>query len=551
MADLTIDAVFNAVVAAVPDRECVIDGRRRVSYAEFSDNAERLAGLFQREGLGCRTEREGLSPWQSGQDHIGLYLYNCSEYLEAEFAAIKSRCAAINLNYRYVDKELAYLAVDAELRGLIFHSEFAPRVDELRKVMPDLKLLIQVPDDSGVALLDGAIWYEEALASAPSAPFPPSTADDLHILYTGGTTGMPKGVLWRQGDIIMASLGGRNPKGLENTVDDFVSCANKSAGRTLPAGPFMHASGRWTSMSQILLGNTVVIPEGTRHLDPDDIWRTIERERCSGLNIAGDAFARPLLQQLGAADYDLSCLKMLTSGAAIMSTSVKRGFMERLPKLIINDTIGASETGPQATNISSGGEVKQGKGAFTLTSSTTILNADRSQVLPQDSGDIGWLARTGRIPLGYLNDQAKTEKTYPTIDGTRYAVPGDRACWSPGGEIELIGRDASIINSGGEKVFAEEVEMALKNHDAVFDAIVSSRPSERWGQEVVAIVRLVPAAEVGEKALIESCAAYIARYKLPKQIIFHHEVRRSPSGKPDYAWAKQEVARFDERAAAS
>jgi fatty-acyl-CoA synthase len=542
--DLTIDSIFDAVAAAVPERECVVDSNKRLKFSEFADRVSRLAGFFQREGLGCRTERSLLSPWQSGQDHIGLYMYNCAEYLEVEFASVSSRCAAINLNYRYVDKELAYLAKDAGLRGLIFHSEFAGRVDELRKTQPELKMLIQVQDNSGMDLLPGAIWYEDALEGA-CVEHLAVTPDDLHILYTGGTTGMPKGVLWRQADVIMAALGGRNPRGMENTVEDFVSCAMKSAGRTLPAGPFMHASGRWTAISQILLGNTVVIPSNTRRLDPDNIWRTVEREQCGGINIAGDAFARPLLQQLSESEYDLSSLRMLSSGAAIMSSSVKRGFMARLPGLIINDTIGASETGPQATNTSADGKVPEGKGAFKLTSSTTILTVGLDSLLGRNDQDIGWLARTGRIPIGYLNDREKTEKTYPTIEGIRYAVPGDRATWSETGEIELIGREASIINSGGEKIFAEEVEMALKNHDSVFDAIVSSRPSERWGEEVVAIVKLLPNVDVVEKDLIESCAPFIARYKLPKHIVFRDEVRRSPSGKPDYTWAKQLVAQND------
>lgn len=543
MGELTIAAVQEAVARCVPDRDCIVQAGQRLSYGAFNEHSRRLASYLLSRGIGCHRERAQLQPWESGQDHIGLYLYNCAEYLEAEFGVLKARAVAININHRYIEKELLYLVRNAALKGLVFHSTFAAQVSAIREQVPELRLLIQVPDESGAALLPGAVWYAEALAAGSiDYPEPAYALDDLHILYTGGTTGMPKGVLWRQADIIIAALGGRRPDGGENEIADFVRCAQRSASRTLPAGPFMHASGRWTAMSQILLGNTVLLPTNTRRLDADDIWSTLEREKAAGLNIAGDAFARPLLEQLGRKHYDLGALRMIFSGAAVLSASVKRGLLEKLPAIAIADTIGASETGPQAASVVRAGEIVS-KPSFTLTSSTTVLSSDLSQVLPPSNREIGWMARSGRVPLGYLGDAEKTRSTFPTLGGTRYAVPGDRACWDDQGAIELLGREAAVINSGGEKIFAEEVEVALKQHPAIYDVVVCGRPNERWGQEVVAVVRLREGVSVSADELIVECSKHVARYKLPKALLFRDEIRRSPSGKPDYEWARAEAVR--------
>ena len=545
MSELTIAEVQEAVARCVPERDCIVQAGRSLSYGAFNERSRRLASYLLSRGIGCHRERAELQAWESGQDHIGLYLYNCAEYLIAEFGVLKARAAAININHRYVEKELLYLVRNASLKGLVFHSIFAPQVSAMREQAPGLDLLIQVPDESDAALLPGAVWFENALAAGTADfPQPPYSLDDLHILYTGGTTGMPKGVLWRQADIIIAALGGRRPDGGENDVADFVRCAQRSASRTLPAGPFMHASGRWTAMSQILLGNTVLLPTNTRRLDPDDIWSTLEREQAAGLNIAGDAFARPLLEQLGKKRYDLRSLRMLTSGAAVLSASVKRGLLEALPHIRISDTIGASETGPQASFVVKAGDAIS-KPSFSLTSSTTVISADRSRVLPPGNPEIGWLARSGHVPFGYLGDAEKTGSTYPVVEGIRYAVPGDRARWDDHGAIELLGREAAVINSGGEKVFAEEVEVALKQHPAIYDVVVCGRPNPRWGEEVVALVRLREGVSVTVDELIGECSKHVARYKLPKALLFRDEIRRSPSGKPDYAWARAEAVRGD------
>lgn len=546
MSDLTIAAVQEAVASRVPDRDCIVESHRRISYARFTERTEHLANYLMQAGFGAHTPREALQGSESGQDHIGLLMYNCAEYLESEFAVLKSRAAAINVNFRYVPAELAYLFVNAGLRGLIYHSEFASNVEAVRSSVPTLQLLIQVRDHSGTPLLPGAVWFENAMTAGAATPFlkPAYSIDDLHILYTGGTTGKPKGVLWRQCDVLKVALGGVAPDGRENDLEDFVRCAEKTASRTLPAGPFMHASGRWPAMGQLLVGNTVVLPANTRRLDPDDVWSTAEREKVTGINIAGDAFAVPLLKQLKEKAYDLAALRMISSGAAVLSPSAKRELLILLPGIAVSDTIGASETGPQASAISRSGDSTL-RPHFTLTSRTTILNDDRNALVPLESRVVGWLARSGRVPLGYLGDSERTRMTFPIVDGVRYVIPGDRARWNESGKIDLLGRDAAVINSGGEKVFAEEVEVALKQHPSVYDAIVCGRPNERWGQEVVAIVRLWPDKPCTAGELMAECGKHVARYKVPKLILFRDTVQRSVSGKPDYAWARATAAALE------
>jgi fatty-acyl-CoA synthase len=540
-AELSLSQVHERVAAEVPDRECIVHGDRRLTYAEVTRRTRSLAGYLRERGLGCHRERKELEGWESGQDHVGLYMYNCSEYLESMLAAFKARAVPFNVNYRYVREELLYLFRDAGIRALVYQSGFASQVAELLPELPGLELLIQVPDDSGAALLPGAILYEDAIAAgSPELSGIEWSPDDLYMLYTGGTTGMPKGVLWRQADILNAAMGGRRPDGGENTLEDYTRRAARNARRVIPSPPFMHGSAQWSSFNQFHAGNTVIIQGQTKRLDPDDIWSTAERERATSLCIVGDAFARPLLQQLERKTYDLSEIQMIITGAAVTSASAKRGLLEKLPGIRIVDVMGASETGPQGEAIdASASEV--GQASFALQPGARVLSEDLSRIVPPDSDEIGWLAQSGRVPLGYLGDREKTQRTFPVVEGVRYSVPGDRARWSAAGAVELLGRESVTINSGGEKIFAEEVEMALKQHPAVYDAIVCGRPSERWGQEVVAVVRLVPGRAASDAELLEECARHVARFKLPKALIHRDEVRRSPSGKPDYAWAREQA----------
>src|SRR5690606_7659590 len=307
-----------------------------------------------------------------------------------------------------------------------------------------------------------------------------------YILYAGGTTGIPKGVLWQQDDIFRAAMGGPMPP---QTIEEAVARAKAGGIRSLPAPPFMHGAAHWVAFNIFSVGGTLIVQSQPRHLDPDDIWSTIEREKANLLTIVGDAFGRPLVDQLARKSYDLSSFVMLTSGGAILTAALKDEFLRHLPKIRILDALGSSESGAQASQFSEGGR-KATTGDFAFSPGNLVLKDDLSGLVAPGSDEIGWLAREGHIPLGYYRDAEKTAKTFPVVAGKRYAVPGDRARIGPDGALQLLGRDSVCINSGGEKIFAEEVEHALKHHPAVYDCVVVGTPSERWGQQVTALVQL-------------------------------------------------------------
>ncbi len=535
--------VHEAIAAAIPDVAAVVWRDRRVSYGQLAERTRRLASFLASRGLGCQRERSALAGHESGQDHLAIYAYNGNEYVEAMLGAFKARVAPLNVNYRYVEEELLYLFENSGARAVVYHAEFAPQVAAVRAKLPRLELLLQIPDDSGHALLPGAVDYEAALASAkPEMPAAKPSPDDLYILYTGGTTGMPKGVLWRSADIYMAAMGGRKPDGAELASQDEVVAYAKNGPRmrALIGPPMMHGAAQWNTFIQLGLGNTCVFADNAKKLDPADFLRTLEREKCQLASIVGDAFARPILDEIARGSYDLSGWLILGSGGAPLSTVAKREFLERVPQLTLIDAIGSSETGAQASNPSNR-QTGVSTGQFRPMVGAGVVSEDLGHVLEPGSEELGWFAQRGRVPLGYLGDAAKTWKTFPVIAGVRWSVPGDRAHYRADGSIEVLGRDSVTINSGGEKIFAEEVEQALKQHPAVFDVVVAGRPSERWGQEVVAIVQLRPDSRASADDLGAEAAKHIARYKLPKRYLFRDAIQRSPSGKADYRWAKAQA----------
>ncbi len=536
----TLPSIHDALVERFPEREAIVTPSRRLTWASFVDRTRRLARVLHEAGLGCHQERAALAPWESGQDHLGIYLYNCPEYLEAMAAAFRARVAPFNVNYRYVEDELLYLLRDAKTRALVYHASFAPRLARLLPQLEGVRLLLQVADESGEALLPGAQDYEQALAKVAPDPLPLTPSpDDIYIVYTGGTTGRPKGVLWRQEDIFFAALGGRMPGGeAVSSIEELLERAQYGEFlRILPAPPFMHGAGHWTAFIMLHQGGTVVLPAQVRHLDPDDIWRTIERERVTSLSIVGDAFARPLLDQLEKGTYDVSSLRVLGSGGALLSPAIKRAFLERFPGIMVVDGFGSSETGAQgAAPAASPDDVTP---TFRMGPDTVILDESCTRLLDPSEDAVGWLARRGFVPLGYLGDREKTERTFPVVNGVRYAVPGDRARYGPGGSVVVLGRDSVCINTGGEKVFAEEVEEVLKRHPAVYDVLVTGTPSERWGQQVTAVVALRPGHSATAEDLRAFASQHLARYKLPRAVVFVERVERSPTGKPDYRWARE------------
>jgi len=543
--DFNLAEIHEAIAAAVPERECIVHGTRRLTWAEVNDRSRRLGNLLRTRGLGTIRERAGLAGWESGQDHLALYLYNGCEYLEGMLGSFKARVAPFNVNYRYVEEELLYLMRDARPRAILYHAAFAPLLAKILPQIEGLDVLLQVADESGNALLPGALDYEQALAAAaPERPPGPWSPDDLYVIYTGGTTGMPKGVLWRQADIFVTALGGRRGDGPEfASLDAIVEHARRGKARSLPAPPFMHGAASWNAFTTFHTGGTVIVLDQVQRLDPDDVWRTIERERVTSMLIVGDAFARPLVDQLRQGGYDASSLRLIVSGGAPLNTTLKRALHELLPTVTLLDAVGSSETGRQGQSLSANAS-EVAAGSFQPVPDNCVLSEDHARILAVGDVEIGWLAKSGRVPLGYLGDAAKTQRTFPELGGVRYSLPGDRARVGATDAIELLGRDSVTINSGGEKIFAEEVEHALKCHPAVYDTVVVGRPSERWGQEVVALVQLrgdSAGDDVTRAALLEECARHVARYKLPKAVIFLGQIVRSPSGKADYRWAQAEA----------
>jgi len=524
--------LHEAIAERVPERECLVFRDRRLSWSDVTERTRRLAAVLRDAGLGCHRERAELAGWESGQDHVALYLYNGNEYLEGMLGAFKARCVPVNVNYRYVEEELVYLLRNAKVRAIVFHARFAPVLARIRAQLPDVRLWLRVEDGSGESLPD-TVDYEAALAGAKPTPPAGLSPDDLYVLYTGGTTGMPKGVLWRQEDVFRSAMYTRRVE----TPEEVVAGAERADLRALPAPPFMHGAAHWAAFNMWSLGGTIVVQSHPDRLDPVDLWETVERERVTALTIVGDAFGRPLVDELRSGRHDASSLRLLTSGGAILTASTKRELHALLPGVRVLDALGSSESGSQASYASDAEDAAQ-TGRFALAPDNLVLREDLSGPVAAGSGEVGWLARSGRVPLGYLDDPEKTAATFPVIDGVRYAVPGDRAKLEADGTLRLLGRDSVTINTGGEKVFAEEVEHALKHHPAVFDAVVVGTPHERWGQQVTALVRLRDGESPSEEALLSVARAHVAPYKLPKRFVFVREIQRSPSGKADYRWAK-------------
>src|SRR5215510_3771094 len=509
---MNLALIHQGLAAAYPDRECIVTPARRFTYAETADRSRRLARVLHAHGLGCRRERATLAGHESGQDHLGLYLLNGPEYLEGMFGSYLARVAPFNVNYRYVEDELAYLFADAEARAVIYHARYAPILARIRDRLPRLTLLLQVADESGHALLPGALDYEAALAAAPAgAPPVEPSPDDLYIVYTGGTTGAPKGVLWRQEDIFHGAMSGRLAgMPVPGTVDDLVAEAAPGFVRMLPAPPLMHAAAQWMAFSCFHQGGTVLLQGRPDRLDPEDLWGVVERERANFILMVGDAFARPLLDALDQRTWDLSSLVVIASGGAILSPHMKEALTRKVPNAMIMDGFGASETGAHGSLATrSGDEARAGKFAMY---STVVLQEDLSGPLPAGTSGTGWIARAGHVPLGYYKDAAKTAKTFPTIGGVRYAVPGDHARLDADGTITVLGRGSQCINSGGEKIYPEEVEQVLRKHPDIYDAVVVGTPDERFGEQVTAVVQPRSGETLDHQSVVDFATQHLARY---------------------------------------
>jgi acyl-CoA synthetase (AMP-forming)/AMP-acid ligase II len=522
--------LFEFAADTFADREYLVAGDQRRTYAEMDRRANQLAHHLQARGV-----RPG--------DHVGIYAYNSAEWVESLWAIFKLRAVWININYRYVAGELRHIFSDADLVGLIHAREFSPRVSEAADGLEGLRFSLVIEDGSGQA--DGrhdAEDYETALAAQPTGrTFGPGTrsGDDMYILYTGGTTGLPKGVVWRHEDVFYALGGGINP--VTNVrVDDPGDITRNSAANNpttfLPCAPLMHGASQWGVMSQSFQGNRVVL---LAKFDPRAVWELVEQEKVNALFITGDAMGRPLIEALDqpGARYDTASLVAISSTAAVFSPTVKEDFFRRFPNLFMTDSIGSSETGANGVSFVAAGHTEMRGGPTVTRVRDTVVLDEQLQPVAPGSGVVGRVARFGNIPIGYYHDPIKTAATFVEANGVRYAIPGDYATVEADGMITLLGRGSVSINSGGEKIYPEEVEAALKSHAAVYDATVIGTPDERWGQRVSAVLQLRPGCRASLGELQAHCRTKIAGYKVPRQMHLVNEMVRSPSGKPDYQWA--------------
>ena len=517
--------LFEAVVDRIGTREAVIVGDRRLTYGALDERANRLANALTARGV-----RPG--------EHVGLHMMNGTEYLEGMIACFKIRAVPINVNFRYVEAELAYLYTDADLVAVVYHRQFGPRVESAAKAAPNLHVLLCVEDGSDETPAAGSEPYDEVLANAdPSRPQPNGRdSEDLYCVYTGGTTGMPKGVIWRHEDIFKAAMGGGDITQLGNHVSGTEELADRlpTPGITaLATPPLMHSSAHWLAFQMLFTGGTLVMtPLGK--FEPAMVWDLVVRERVGVLVVVGDAMARPLVELLEAdpSRYDTSNLWVIGSGGAMLTDSTKQRLLAQLPDRMIADGFGSSETGVVGA--------KQGA-RFIVNDQTSVLDDDCVPVAP-GSGVAGRLARRGHIPLRYHKDPEKTARTFVERDGVRWVLPGDMATVEEDGSITLLGRGSLTINTGGEKVFPEEVEAPLRDHPSVADAVVVGVPDERWGERVAAVVQLREGGSLTLQDLDTHCRTLVAGYKVPRELHVVDRVLRHPSGKPDYPWARN-VAR--------
>jgi acyl-CoA synthetase (AMP-forming)/AMP-acid ligase II len=518
--------MYEIVADKVPSRDALVCGEQRATFAQLEERSNRLAHYLAQQGI-------------KAGDHVGLYLYNCNEYLEGMLACFKIRAVPINVNYRYVEDELLYIFDNADMVACIHNQEFVPHIAEVRAAAPDLKTLVYVQDDSACDAQDiASVEYESCLAQhSDGRDFEERSDDDLFILYTGGTTGMPKGVMWPHKNVFFAAMGGGGwfhpdgaitaPAQIAERIGDFPIVG-------MALAPLMHGACWWYACIQLLAGNTVVL-NAARSLIGEDVWDIVTAEKVNAVSIVGDAMAVPLLDALDAnpGRWDLSSVFSVGSGGAVFSESKQESFRQHFPNVFISNSFGSSESG----NMGMDGGGKKGQGLGNVTKSefmsviTDVEGQPHCHVAP---GEMGIFSRSGYIPVGYYNDPVKTAKTIVEVDGKPWLLLGDEARLEDDSSITVYGRGSNCINSGGEKIFPEEVEQALKAHPAIFDCLVVATPDERFGSKVTAVVATRGGADLTLESVQENARKHIAGYKLPRELHIVAEVPRAPSGKPAY-----------------
>ncbi len=526
MAGWNFAELWEEIAGRIPDAPAQIQGDRRTSWAEFDARANGLARFL-------------LDGGAQHQDKVALYLYNCPEYLESCYGAWKAGLVPVNTNYRYLDDELLYLWDNADAVAVVFHGVFAERIEHLRDRLPDVRHWIWVDDGSGPAP-EWATPFEDAASTTTERVEAPwgRSGDDLLMIYTGGTTGMPKGVMWRQDDLIGVVCAAGNPL-LAADPDEVGGVTGALAGIEgpsipgLPACPLMHGTGWFTSLLYLTGGGSVVTLVN-RHLDWDELLDTIERERVGALTIVGDAFSKPILARLDAEPdrWDLSSVLIVSSSGVMWSESVKARLLEHQPTMMLVDAFSSSEAIGMGQSVSTSGSAER-TAHFSMGPGVVVVGDDGTLV-QAGSGARGRVAVPGRTPIGYYKDPEKSAATFVEIDGTRYSMPGDYATVEEDGSITLLGRGSVCINTGGEKVFPEEVEEVLKTHDSVADAVVVGVPDDKFGEAIVAVVEPTDGYVLDDGELVEHVKAHLAGYKAPKRIVGIDTIGRAPNAKVDY-----------------
>ncbi|BBZ41779.1 acyl-CoA synthetase [Mycobacterium conspicuum] len=527
---LNIADLAEHAIDAVPDRVALICGDDQLTYAQLEEKANRLAHYLIDQGV-------------KKDDKVGLYCRNRNEIVIAMLAVVKAGAIIVNVNFRYVEAELRYLFDNSDMVALVHERQYSDRVANVLPDTPNVKTVLVIEDgsDKDFQRYGGVEFYDAIAQGSPERDFGPRSADDIYLLYTGGTTGFPKGVMWRHEDIYRVLFGGTDFATGEFVKDEYDLAKAAAASEPMiryPIPPMIHGATQSSTWMSLFGGHTTVLePE----FNADEVWRTIHKHKVNLLFFTGDAMARPLLDALQKDnDYDLSSLFLLASTAALFSPSIKEKLLELLPNRVITDSIGSSETGFGGTSIVAKDAPHSGGPRVTIDHRTVVLDDDGNEVKP-GSGVRGFIAKKGNIPVGYYKDEKKTAETFRTINGVRYAIPGDYAQVEEDGTVTMLGRGSVSINSGGEKIYPEEVEAALKGHPDVFDALVVGVPDARYGQHVAAVVQPRPGTRPALAELDSFVRSEIAGYKVPRSLWLVDEVKRSPAGKPDYRWAKEQT----------
>ena len=527
--------VWERVSDTVGDNIALINGDKELSWSQLDVKAAKIATILEEYGL-------------KSDSKVGIYLHNSNEYLEAQYGVFKIEGVPINVNYRYKENELIYLLDNADAEAVFFQGCYSERIKAIKDQLPKIKVYIQI-DDGTEPLMEGAIDYESSISSSKEQNRFDRTEENIYMLYTGGTTGMPKGVMYKHGGFIPSMLKTAFAMGFEvpediSDLEKIVKNAkeNDSLSVSLPACPLMHGTGMWLGAFLPMFSGGTVVTISDLGLNPKKVWEEVVKNKVNSLVIVGDAFAKPLLDELKEAksssnEYDISSLRAMISSGVMWSSEIKDGLLE-LHDMTLFDAMGSSEGG--MGSAVSNREMPAKTAKFALNPGVIVLSDDGKEVEP-GSEEMGKIGTSGLVPEGYFKDEKKSAETFKEINGVRYSFPGDYATINEDGTINLLGRGSNCINTAGEKVYPEEVEEAVKKHPYVYDCLVVGLKDEKFGQRVVALASLETAGSLEEGELIDFTREQLSGYKLPKQVLFVDEVMRAPNGKANYKWAKEEA----------